>query len=170
MDATLTAAWIGAVAGFVLWFFSWLWTLWTDRRARNRIRTMISIEMEDNLETLREFCSAVEERVNFTNASHLANMQRGDALSTLPLPTFSHRIWETLTSSIPVGLNENEIIDVHRFHAQLDELVRLKSISRDPQSQWRADVENVIEGLLHKGNTLNPRRTLPENAPAGRRL
>ncbi len=154
MDSTLKAAWIGAVAGFVVWFFSWLWTLWSDRRARKRIRTMISIEIQDNLSSLREFCAAVEERVTFTNASHLANMQRGDTLSAIPLPEFSHRIWESLTPSIPLGLNENEIREVHRFHALLDELIRLKGISRDPISQWRNEVEGVINRLLEKGDPI----------------
>src|SRR5438105_4051934 len=102
MDSTLKAAWIGAVAGFVVWFFSWLWTLWTDHRARNRIRSMIRVEIDDNLALLRRFIEAVDARVNFT-ASPMARMQRGDALSTEPLPTFSHRIWEDLTPSVPIG-------------------------------------------------------------------
>jgi hypothetical protein len=84
----------------------------------------------------------------------MANMQRWDALVTVPLPTFSHRIWEGLTSTIPVGLNENEIRDVHRFHARLDELIRFKGISADPRSQWCKKVEGVINGLIEKGNPI----------------
>lgn len=155
MDATLTAEWIGAVAGFVVWFFSWLWTLWTDRRARKRIRTMITLEIEDNLSGLRAFVAAVEVRVNFTNVSHLATMQRGDALSAIPLPEFSHRIWETLTSSLPVGLNEDEIRQVYHSYSELNELTRLKGISHDPRSQWRPEVEGVLNGLLEKGNPIS---------------
>ncbi|HVS83634.1 MAG TPA: hypothetical protein VHE60_18025 [Pyrinomonadaceae bacterium] len=116
---------------------------------------MISIEIQDNLVSLRAFCAAVEERVNLSEASPLANMQRGDALGAIPLPTFGHRIWETLTSSIPVGLNENEIKDVHCFHSQLDELIRLKGISHDPRSQWHREVGRVINCLLEKGNPID---------------
>ena len=169
MDSTLKAAWIGAVAGFVVWFFSWLWTLWTDRRARNRIRTMVNIEIEDNLEALTGFLAEVDNRVNFTN-SPMANMQRGDALSSVPLPTFSHKIWESLTASIPTGLNESEIRDVHGFHAQLDESIRLKNISRGPQSQWRTDVEGVVNGLLERGNPLSERRALTGIAQSNKAL
>lgn len=153
-DSTLKAAWIGAVAGFVVWFFSWLWKIWTDRRARKRIRTMLSIEIEDNLTTIRGYLSDVESRINFTS-SPMANMQRGDALSSVPLPEFSHRIWESLTPSVPIGLNESEIRKVYGFHDQLDELTRLKGISRDPRSEWRISVENVISGLLESGNPID---------------
>jgi hypothetical protein len=154
MDSTLTAAWIGAVAGFVVWLFSWLWTLWSDRRAKKRIRTMLVLEVEANLKNLQEFCAAVDNKVAFWKNQHLADMQRADALSTIPLPTFSHRIWETLTSSIPVGLDENEIRDVYHFHAQLDELVRLKGIQRDARGHWYDEVNGVINGLLNEGNFL----------------
>ena len=154
MDSTLKAAWIGAVAGFVVWFFSWLWSLWTDRRARNRIRTMVSLEIEDILRVLREFNETVEASVTLRGAAHMANMQRGDALSSVPLPPLSHRIWETLTASIPLGLSENEIRQVHHFHLQLDELVRLKGISRDPRSVWHRNVDAVLNGLLTAGNPI----------------
>jgi hypothetical protein len=160
MDSTLKAAWIGAVAGFVVWFFSWLWRLWTDRRARNRIRSMIRIEIDDNLDALHLFLEAVDRRVSFTS-SPLARMQRGDALSALDLPMFSHRIWEALTASVPVGLNETEIQKVHRFHAKLDELARLKGLSHDTQSQWHREVDTLIDAIVSLGNPLH--RGAPPN-------
>jgi hypothetical protein len=60
-----------------------------------------SIEIEDNLTTLDTYLSNVESRINFTS-SPMANMQKGDALSSVPLTEFSHRIWESLTPSVPM--------------------------------------------------------------------
>lgn len=75
----------------------------------------------------------------------LATVQRGDALGAIPLPTFSDRIWESLTSLIPIGLHENEIRGVHRFHAELDELIRRKR--NKPRSQ-KCGVEIVGEDAV----------------------
>ena len=154
MDTTLKAAWIGAVAGFVVWFFSWLWTLWMDRRARNRIRSMIRIEINDNLDALRCFIAAVDQRVNLT-ASPLTGVQRDSALTAVTLPAFSHRIWEDLTASVPIALNETEIQNVHRFHANLDELIRLKGISHNTESQWQQEVDAVIDLVINRGNPVD---------------
>lgn len=162
MDSNLTAALIGAVAGVVVWLFSWLWILWTERRARGRIQTLIRIEIEGNLAALREFRASVEKQVTFWNAKHMVGAQRGDALSSIPLPTFSQRIWESLTPSLPVGLTVDEIRAVYRFYSDLEELKRLKSISRDPQSEWKDEIERIMNGLLEKAHLLSDRALVKE--------
>ena len=155
MDRTILAALIGAVAGFVVGLFNWLWTLYSEHNVRTRIRTMLSLEIEENLTALRAFRSAAENRETLT-APHFAGMQRRDAFTTAPLPTFKHAIWEGLVASIPLALGEKEIPVVHRIHFGLDELTRLKTFSAGLSSsrEWRDNFEHQINALLQTGNPL----------------
>ena len=156
MDPTLEGAWIGAVAGVVLWGANILWTLlWTERRARKRIRTMLRLEMDDNRAAVQQFLAAVEAKAANTQQSPGMD-PRHFALSTVGLPTFSHRIWETLTDSIPIALDEAEIAQVHLFHNYLDELVRLKGMQRNDLPAWVALFEQVISDLMSIRNLLGP--------------
>jgi hypothetical protein len=158
MDRTILAAVIGAVGGFVVWLFSWFWTLYSERKIGTRIRTMLSLEIEENLTALRAFCSAAENRQTLT-ASHFAGMQRRDAFATAPLPTFKHGIWESLVASIPLALREREIPALHWFHFGLNELTRQKALSEGLLSsrEWRDSFERQINELLQIGNPLKGR-------------
>src|SRR2546423_2227269 len=162
MDSTLTGAWIGAVAGLTVWFFNWLWMLWGEHKLRKRIRTMISIEIEDNIEMLDTFYAAVRNAIRFNEDSALAGMQKADVLSMLPLPIWNYRIWESLTTSIPLALNGDEIRAVHLQHKRFDELTRLKSIKPDSLYDWTKEFEAAISNILQMNNPLNAQKVLEE--------
>ncbi len=151
MDVAIISALIGAIAATIT---SAIWSRLEERRKRNRMRTMIGLELANNLDALRNFCAEVDQRVTF-QSPQIANMERGDALSTIVLPAFVGRVWESLTPDIPMALDEGEIKDVYHFYKQLDELSRLKGISRDPHSQWHKQVDAVITDLLGTGVRLN---------------
>ncbi len=155
MDRALFAALIGAAGGLVVWLCNWLWLLHSERKIRTRIRTMLSIEIEENLTALRAFSSAAQNHVTFT-ASHLANIQRLDQLAIAPLPKWKHDIWAGLLASIPLALQEQKIREVHQFHMDLDELTRLKMSSSGESSghAWFDNFEAKINALLQRGNPL----------------
>lgn len=151
----LFATVIGAAGGFAVWLLNWLWILYSERRLRIRIRTMLSIELEENLEALREFLSTAQKSVTL-NKSPLTGIQSHDQFFTFPLPTWKHDIWAGLTASIPLALKEQEIKEVHHFHFKLDELTRQRIDSQDTLSrfEWSRSFEDQINVLLKRGNPL----------------
>jgi hypothetical protein len=155
MERTLLAALIGAAGGLVVWLFNWLWLLYSGHKTRTRIRTMLSIEVDENLAALRAFLSAAQSHVTLT-ASPLAEMQRRDQFATALLPTFKHATWTALLASIPLALQEQEIRGVHQFHLDLDELARLKTSARGVSSghEWSDNFGAQINALLRRGNPL----------------
>jgi hypothetical protein len=154
MDPTLTAAVIGLVGGFVIWLLNWLWTLYTECRARNRVRTMISIEVAENLNRLRHFWDTARGRAQFPEGSIQAEIGVGDALATIPLPPWSHRMWESLTALIPSALREDEITNIHLVHTQLDNLTKLQGIDRESRSGWAVAFKQIVKELIEKGNPI----------------
>jgi len=121
------------------------------------LRTMISMEIDENLAKLREFSKAVNGRIAFPPESSIAIVQRSDALRSQPLPSVSRRYWETTpTPSIAEALSSAEIEGVHQFYAQLDELARLKTDKSEypRRSEWRKAFEPVMQGLIERGNPL----------------
>jgi len=152
MDRTLLAAVIGAAGGFVVWLFNWLWLLYSERKIRTRIRTMLSIELEHNLTALRAFSPSAQNSATFTAAM----LPGRDQLAIAPLPSWKHGIWDCLLASIPLALREQEIRNVHQFHLDLDELTKLKMSSAGVASghEWFDNFEARINALLLRGNPL----------------
>jgi len=155
MDRTLYAALIGAAGGLVVWLLNWFWLLYSDHKTGVRVRTMLSIELEENLTALRVFLSAAENHVTLP-ASPLGNVQLGDQLAIAPLPTWKHDVWDRLVASIPSALGEHKIMEVHQVHVDLEELTRLKMSSRGVSSGhvWCDNFKTQINALLQRGNPL----------------
>jgi hypothetical protein len=153
MDRTILAAVIGAVAGFVVWLFNWFWTLFSERKSRIRIRTMLSIELEENLTALRSFYATAQSQATLT-ATPLAKMQQRDYLTTADLPAWNHAFWNGLVTSVPFALRPHEIRAVYGIHCGLDELSRLRASSAGLNSglEWRDAFEDLIKRLLEAGN------------------
>jgi len=136
MSSTQIAALIG-VLGFVVSGVNLVWILRKELRTRRSIRTMIDIEIEDNLARLQEFWSRADVASTVSN-TQLANMQKNDALRMGPLPILGHGTWQTLAASVPVALRPEEIRRVHRFHAKLDEIAQRKEHHDGPLTEQAA--------------------------------
>jgi hypothetical protein len=152
MAVEIEAAIIGVSGALLVWLTSWLWSLYVDHRTGKRVRAMLALEIQDNLDTLQNFLKRVGQHVTFTE-SPLGNLQRNDAMQKENLPTGSHRIWRGAIQFIPVALTVEEIKRVHSFHKELDQLTETK---RDPSSK-AADLESRITRLLGDGNPLEGR-------------
>jgi len=151
MNAMPIAAWIG-VAVFVVSVLNLAWILSKEYRTRRNLRTMICIEIEDNLARLKQFWSSAESASTFSR-SPLSTLQKNDAFRFNPLPILGHRIWESLTASIPVALGADKIRKVHYFHAELDEISKLKE-GDDTPSKHAAHLREAIERVIQNGNPL----------------
>jgi hypothetical protein len=155
MDRTLFAALIGAAGGSVVWLCNWLWLPYSERKLSNRIRTMLSIELEENLIALRAFSSSAQDHVTLT-APHIAKLQRGDQFATAALPPWKRDIWTGLLASLPLALQEDDIRAVHQCYFELDELTKLKASSRGVSSghEWFEAFDVKVHSLLQRGNPL----------------
>jgi len=125
MDSATVAALAGALASTVAWLG---WTMFSDYRTRVRIRTMLRIELNDNL-------SALQMRI-------------------IPLPEWKFAAWDAITSSIPLALNEREIKSVHDLRRRLLRLCAMKQTPAEPRSQWSAEFEDRVREILTEGNPL----------------
>jgi hypothetical protein len=152
MAVEVEAAIIGVGGALLVLLASWLWNLYVERRTGKRVRALLSLEIQDNLDTLQNFLKRVGQHVTFTE-SPLGNLQRNDAVRREDLPTGSHRIWEGATQFIPVALTVEQIKRVHSFHKELDHLMETK---RDPSSK-AGDLERRITRLLRDGKPLKER-------------
>ncbi len=121
------------------------------------LRTMISIEIDENLTKVKGFAEAVSRRVNLTG-SPIALAQRTSALQSEPLPSFDRRSWErTPTPDLAEALSPTEIERVHHFYSRLDELARLRNEKNkySKRSEWRKAFEPILQALLERGNPLD---------------
>jgi len=157
MDSTLTAAWIGASAGFVVFLFTWLWSLYSDHRRAKRIRTMINVEINDNLEHLSSYLSLVERTADQAPNSTIRIIVRHEALKEFKLRPWNRRIWNSVTELIPLALTSEEIKATYSWYNQLEELIELEGsiASFRSESDWGAAFEGAIKAVFESGNPLD---------------
>jgi hypothetical protein len=156
IDTTIAAALIGAAGGFVIWLLNLLSTLYAERRTAKRIRTMLMIEVEDNLRALRNFRGAAEGSVQFSQAKHLGRMEYRDAITRNTLPKAERRVWEILTSSLPLALTAEEIHGLHQFHSRLNQLSGLHSLAQHGTERREAFITD-LDSILGDGNPITSR-------------
>ncbi len=123
------------------------------REIAEGVRTMLSLEIDQNYAAFEKFDAGINEAVIF-QGGHYQPKERAQELSDTPLPDWTHTYWEQFTDSIPMALSSEEIKKCHDFHLQLKELERLKDISRNPHSPWHAQMEQSIKKLKELKNPL----------------
>ncbi len=124
-----------------------------EAQTSERIRTMLSLEIDWNRAALEKYDSGIDERILFQN-SRIQPKERAQQLSDMPLPEWKHDYWEGLTSQIPSALTPDEIRKCHEFHSRLKELTRLCNFSRTPQGTWHQCMEHEIAKLKELKNPL----------------
>jgi nitrogen fixation-related uncharacterized protein len=125
-----------------------------EKQTSERVRTMLSLEIEQNLAAFEKYDAGIDERILFQN-SRLQPKERAQQLSDIPLPEWKHDYWEGLTAQIPTALTPDEIRKCHEFHSRLKELTRLCNFSRTPQGTWHQCMEQEIANLKGLKNPLH---------------
>lgn len=125
-----------------------------EKQTSERIRAMLSLEMDWNFAAFHKYDAGIDERILFQN-SRLQPKERAQQLSDIPLPEWKHDYWEALTAQIPSALTPDEIRKCHEFHSGLKELTRICNFSRTPQGTWHQCMEQEIAKLKELKNPLS---------------
>lgn len=126
-----------------------------ERQTSDRVRTMLSLEIDDNYRAFEKYDAGIDERTLYLNSPRQPK-ERAQQLSDIPLPEWRHEYWEGLTALIPLALSSDEIRKCHDFHSRLKELTRLSGFSREPQGNWHLSMEQEIARLKELKNPLQP--------------
>lgn len=155
-----------------------------EKKQSKSVRTLISLEIDQNLSSLTEFWNKL------TNG--ISSLAFRDQFVKMSIPNWSHNVWKSQTSFMPTALNEDEIKEIWNFHNQLNSITDIHTMlsymknktEKDgvyvgtwptPQelvartlstsySRFRGDAgiiwaecESVINKLLNHGNPLRPK-------------
>lgn len=132
MIANLLSGAGGVVLGTILGFLLTLGaTGWQERRRKQElkhtVRTLLHLELEQNLIWLEDFWRNKAQKFSGGTLDEVAFQKRISLIQEL-LPTWSHHMWESQASVLPVALSEEQIKAVFHFHAQLDRFTTLRSM------------------------------------------
>ena len=103
-SSQVEAALIGVTGSLLVLSLNWLWSRYVEQRSRKRVRAMLRIEIDENLQGLSKWWHGTEAAVTFSR-SPLAGVQQLDAAKKLPLPVRNHRVWQAALPLIPMSLD-----------------------------------------------------------------
>jgi len=156
----------------------------TERKEARAVRTLLSLEIDQNIALLKEWWGEVTEADSPEEDPDHYRRVVANRLIELPLPSWSHKMWESQTLLLPVALKREEIMQVYDIHSGLDRLAAIRSAlvaaQREQQEDWRSargesggasllglslrfyhiapqlwpECERIVNELLAKGNPL----------------
>jgi hypothetical protein len=137
-----------------------------ERRQIMAVRILLRLEIDRNLELLRDFWREAESR--FPGHHYLAV-----GLQDTPLPQLSHARWENhmAQSLLPAALSAEEIRAIYELYSRLDTIVAIwnRLLALPPlglDASERARVcATLIEETLREGNPLGPPMPASEGKP-----
>lgn len=108
---------IGVVVGFLMELVATQWREHQTEKAEiNSTRTMLALEVEQNLERLHDLWGAIEKAIpRYSGTGSLEEAEWAYALLSIPWPGWDRRAWDELTGRIPRALKSEKIRQVHPF-------------------------------------------------------
>lgn len=120
MDSNLIAALVGAVAAFGLTAASALVSSWfSNRQQAQSVRTLLSIEIEQNLELANEFWSKIK---NLNDGHVYDEPELCSRMISLPLPKFSDKVFNSQLPLLTSALKPNQIKQTCLFYDNLNRI------------------------------------------------
>ena len=113
------------------------------------IRTLLSVEIEQNINWLRDFVARVKQVDGSSREpGHLDLARR---LTQLPLPGWSHKMWESQLQWVKLALDDRQIGQVHLFHKQLDRITEVRAAlarleSDEREGLWWTTADSADSG------------------------
>jgi len=136
---------VGIILGFAL---SELAAWWrqnrTEKKQARAVRTLLTIEIDQNLALLRDWWSEVTD----IDSSLLYDADDyylipASRLIELPLPSWSHKMWESQSQFLAIALNHEEIRQLSEIHGGIDTIEAIHSALTGAYAQQQEDLRSV---------------------------
>src|SRR5262249_23537333 len=167
MDS-IFAAIIGAIVLIGLAIAGWAARRVREQRDKRGVRLRLRVECAENIKTLNEFWQQVDSSqfwVQGTGYSHEEiEFHKRRRLASVPLPAWSHLMWERQAEAARLDLSEEEFENALRLHTDLDMFSDMRAklqeaLATDTNSKLSRDFD---DWMLQKarGRALNGRDAL----------
>ena len=103
---------IGTLLGVILGFFlnQLIPSKIQERKQRRSVRALLSLEIDQNLDLLRELWNKANQ---VKESDQNPNLSKARRLVEMSLPLWSHKAWESQIPLLAIALSEKEIKQVH---------------------------------------------------------
>jgi len=134
MEAVLVA--FGVILGAAMTELSTWWReRRTDRKAAKRVRTMINVEIAQNLSLARDYFDSLKKIYIDDDVPDRHREPEPDPMwiayvwrfVSLPLPPWRSAMWESQLAELTTALSENQIMQCHRHYGHIDTVVSVKA-------------------------------------------
>lgn len=107
----------------------------TDRKAAKRVRTMINVEIAQNLDLARDYFDSLMKVYVDDDVPPGYQEPMPDNMSivyvwrlvSLPLPPWRSAMWESQLSELTTALSESQIMQCHRHYGHIDTVTAVKA-------------------------------------------
>jgi predicted DNA-binding WGR domain protein len=143
VDLTYIA--FGAILATVLSLIqTWVTERRTDRKTASRVRTVISVEIDQNITLAETYLGQLTRDYYEYDGDYRepdwdeVALFRAHRLRTLPLPPWRHSMWQSQLSELTMAMNQEQISRCHAHHGYLDTVASIKATL---DSFWREQQE-----------------------------
>jgi len=173
----------GIILGFILnEVTAWLREKRKDKKKKLAFRTVLDLEIEQNLSVLNKFWNKIIDIGNFLQDSDEARNSKALKLIETPIPIWSRKVWEGQISYLALSLNVQEIKEIHKLYCNLDTIIAIQSRleilrnekdikiaqypvafrSQEEQFQHKSrelvkECEQIVREIVEKGNPIGVR-------------
>jgi len=136
---------VGTILGFALNELSTRWREHrTEKRQARACRALLSLEIDQNLALLRDWWSEVtdiDSSLLYDPDDHY--LLPASRLIELPLPSWSHKMWESQSQFLAIALNHEEIRQLSEIHGGIDTIEAIHSALTGAYAQQQEDLRSV---------------------------
>ena len=115
----------------------WYKESWEQKEQSKRVHKVVRIEIEQNIEHLDRFWNAFLTKAPKPEPDEVM----ANRIAVIPLPTFSHHMWESQASVLPRVLKDEELENGQCLHNHLETFTNIHSYLRTEVHLAKEDAE-----------------------------
>lgn len=145
---------IGTIFGVIIGFllnavYIWIKDTKNEKKLKENVRILIYLELEQNIELLKEYWNNL---LGENPKDFIPEYDFYGSLILIPLPLWSHKMWEDQIPFIKLSFNENEIKKIHHLHSKLEKinLIQSKFIISLSESEKNLLLNQTTEYTLYE--------------------